>query len=601
MGIRASSLPPAFGRRCVRRLRVAATHLRSLPDHVCLDLLRRVTIRHRLILSFIALSLLPLTILGVLSYTASSRAIQEQTNMYSIQIVKQVAQNFQLQMSQVEAASEDFILSDRVQKALADYYQVAGDARPGARSELTRSLIEKYGSFDYVNQKYLLDVQFNMMDTQVFSRLREGVVRVAQTVAENGRPTWTSYQGFAGQSSIVLLRRIHGKRDNQPAGTLFIGLKASRFSSIFRNLLPGDETGLFVVDTVDGRVIIDGRTNGPVSGTTTADPGLLQQIAAQAPAAAGSAAIAFTANDGYAYRAAYAHIPNTSWYVVNAASLESLMAKPREMRNQVLMMGLICFICALIFSAAISRSISTPLDSLVSIMQQTEAGNYRMRLPAMGADEVTVLAGKFNAMARRVHEQNERLEDRVAERTRDLAQATRALEVLSMTDGLTNIANRRCFDQVLVAEINRAIRSSEPLTLMMLDVDLFKNYNDLYGHQAGDECLRAIAALLQSRSRRASDLAARYGGEEFAFICADTGRTTAYELAQSICLAVTALALPHAHSPFGCVTVSIGIVTLIPASGSEPKGLIEQADGAMYVAKNSGRNRVCEAASSVDV
>ena len=585
----------------MRRLQRLPARLGNLLDHVCLDLLRRVTIRHRLVLSFIALSLLPLTILGALSYTASNRAIQEQASLYSIEIARQVAQGFQLQMSQVEAASEDFVLSDRVQKALGDYYQAGGDTRPSARTELTRSLLEKYGSFDYVNQKYLLDVQFNMMDTQVFSRLREGVVQVARSAAEDGRPTWTRYRGFAGQSSIVLLRKIHGKRDNRPVGTLFIGLKASRFSSIFKNAFLGDDTGLFVVDIDDGRIIVDGRTTGPGKGDTAADPALMRQISAQTLAAEDSAALAFTAADGHAYRAAYAHIPNTSWYVVNAASLESLMAQPRAMRNKVVLIGLICLLCAFVVSAAISRSISTPLDGLVRIMQQTEAGNYRLRLPARGADEVTVLAGKFNAMAARVHEQNERLEDRVAERTRDLAQATHALEVLSLTDGLTDIANRRRFDQVLADEMKRASRLSEPLTLMMLDVDLFKNYNDRYGHHAGDECLRAIAALLQSHARRASDLAARYGGEEFAFICADTSGAAALELAESICAAMTALALPHAHSPFGSVTLSIGVATLVPVPGAEPRVLIERADAAMYRAKNMGRNRVCEAASAVAV
>ncbi|MBC7514780.1 MAG: diguanylate cyclase [Herminiimonas sp.] len=596
-----TAIAPTLAGRCVRLLQWMPARLQSLFDHVCLDLLRRLTIRHRLILSFIALSLLPLTILGGLSYTASSRAIQEQSSAYSIEIARQVAQSFQLQMSQVEAASEDFILSDRVQKALGDYYQAGADMRPSARSELTRSLLEKYGSFDYVNQKYLLDAQFNMMDTQVFSRLREGVVRIAQTAAEDGRPTWTRYRGFAGQSSIVLLRKIHGKRDNRPVGTLFIGLKASRFSSIFKNVFQGDDTGLFVVDIDDGRIIVDGRAIGPMLSSTTADAALVRQIGVHTQAAGDSASLAFTSADGQAYRAAYAHIPNTTWYVVNAASLESLMAQPRAMRNKVILIGLICFLCALAFSAAISRSISTPLDSLVRIMQQTEAGNYRMRLPAMGADEVTTLAGKFNAMARRVHEQNERLEERVAERTRDLAQATRALEVLSTTDGLTGIANRRRFDQFLTDEMNRASRLSEPLTLLMLDVDLFKNYNDLYGHHAGDECLRAIAALLQSRARRASDLAARYGGEEFALICANTSAATALELAQSICSALTALALPHAHSPFGCVTLSIGVATLVPAAGIEARVLIERADGAMYHAKNTGRNRACEAVSTTDI
>ena len=149
---------------------------------------------------------------------------------------------------------------------------------------------------------------------------------------------------------------------------------------------------------------------------------------------------------------------------------------------------------------------------------------------------------------------------------------------------------------MFAAEIQRAARAGEPLTLMMLDVDLFKNYNDFYGHQAGDDCLREVALFLQSRSRRSSDLVARYGGEEFAFVCIDTDAASARELAQSLCTAIAARDLPHTRSPFGCITLSIGVATLIPQPGTTPEIMIRMADAAMYRAKNEGRNRVCEAA-----
>lgn len=567
--------------------------MRNLLDFISLKVLRRIDIRYRLILAFIALSLLPLAVSGVLSYAESSRAIHDKSRVFFVEIVKQVAQNFALQMGQLEAASESFVLSDRVQTALEHYYGNDETERVHARSDLTRILLEKYGSFDYINQKYLLDNQYNMMDTQVFSQLGDSVVRLAESTAAGGRPAWTTYRSSAGQESIALVRKIRTKADNRLAGTLFIGVKASQFSSIFDSVALGEDASLFVVDLKDGRIIVEGKR---AASGSRAEPALLKAISQQSVAGHETNFIGYDAHDGTPYQAAYARVPDTSWYVVDTISLRSLMAEPESMRNRVLLIGLACFACALIFSVVISRSISTPLGALIAIMQQTESGNYRMRAPTTGQDEITMLSERFNAMAGRVLEQNERLEERVAERTRDLAQATRTLEILSTTDGLTGIANRRRFDAMFATEIQRAARAGEPLTLMMLDVDLFKNYNDFYGHQAGDDCLREVALFLQSRSRRSSDLVARYGGEEFAFVCIDTDAASARELAQSLCTAIAARDLPHTRSPFGYITLSIGVATLIPQPGTTPEIMIRMADAAMYRAKNEGRNRVCEAA-----
>ncbi len=184
------------------------------------------------------------------------------------------------------------------------------------------------------------------------------------------------------------------------------------------------------------------------------------------------------------------------------------------------------------------------------------------------------------------------LEARVAERTAQLQSLNQQLEVISTTDGLTGIANRRHFDTVLHNEWLRAARQKLPLTLGLIDLDWFKNYNDHYGHQAGDECLRTVAKLLTERIGRTSDLVARYGGEEFVFIAPATGTEQAHHLAQAVCQAVQALALPHELSKWGCVTLSIGVATCIPQHGERPDMLIQRADKRLYLAKAQGRNRV---------
>lgn len=183
------------------------------------------------------------------------------------------------------------------------------------------------------------------------------------------------------------------------------------------------------------------------------------------------------------------------------------------------------------------------------------------------------------------------LEARVAERTDELQILNRKLEALSATDGLTGIANRRRFDEMLASEWSRAARVGQPLSLAILDVDWFKKYNDHYGHHEGDECLRSIVGVLTANICRTGDLVARYGGEEFVFIAPATDGVIALNMARNVCEALQSLALPHEMSGFGSVTVSIGVAAIVPREGLTPDILIRAADEALYRAKEQGRNR----------
>ena len=189
-----------------------------------------------------------------------------------------------------------------------------------------------------------------------------------------------------------------------------------------------------------------------------------------------------------------------------------------------------------------------------------------------------------------LQERNRELEALVEERTRALEEVNDKLEALSNTDGLTGIANRRSFDRVLAQEWNRAQRVGRPLSLVMLDVDHFKRFNDRYGHPAGDECLKAIARTLARAERRAGELVARYGGEEFLVLLPDTGEERALETARHIQREIWALALQHAETPPGIVTVSLGVTSLVASKPSIPDDLVRLADAALYRAKHSGRN-----------
>ena len=167
-----------------------------------------------------------------------------------------------------------------------------------------------------------------------------------------------------------------------------------------------------------------------------------------------------------------------------------------------------------------------------------------------------------------------------------------ALRELTLTDGLTAVANRRAFDETLANEWRRCARVQAPVALIMVDIDQFKNYNDAYGHQAGDACLQQVAGAMRRAAGRPQDLVARYGGEEFAILLPQEDGHGAEGVARRLLDEVSLLSIPHAHSSVTpWVTISMGLASMIPADGAPPGDLIKRADALLYQAKASGRNR----------
>lgn len=212
-------------------------------------------------------------------------------------------------------------------------------------------------------------------------------------------------------------------------------------------------------------------------------------------------------------------------------------------------------------------------------------GAYSRRLQ-QELDEQVRLRGE-------IAQANQGLEAKVAQRTAELQAANQRLEVLSNTDGLTGLSNRHRFDQVWVQEWQRAVRQGLSLAVVMIDVDHFKLYNDQFGHPAGDECLRRVAAVLAHSVRRAGELAARYGGEEFVVVLPGLDANGALLEAERIRTEVERLGIPHAGTSAGAVvTVSLGVASRVPQREEGLYLLLQEADDALYQAKNSGRNRV---------
>ncbi|HZW47863.1 MAG TPA: diguanylate cyclase, partial [Microvirga sp.] len=240
--------------------------------------------------------------------------------------------------------------------------------------------------------------------------------------------------------------------------------------------------------------------------------------------------------------------------------------------------------------AGYQRNHVYPVVVLTAVSQDEALANWmeEFQIRSLG---VTVLVCVIGVLGWRLARELHRREEVEAE-----------LAVLATTDGLTGLANRRTFDSRLEIEWLRASRDGTSLSLLLIDVDQFKAYNDIYGHQQGDECLRRVAGTIADGLRRPGDFVARYGGEEIVVLLPDTDVEGAAKVAEKIRAAVEALAMHHeANAPSYTLTISIGSVTQAPAferSHTDPARLINMADKALYQAKQNGRNRVAIATAA---
>lgn len=311
---------------------------------------------------------------------------------------------------------------------------------------------------------------------------------------------------------------------------------------------------------------------------------------------------------------AVAQLEGPGWYFVTVYPKALMDEEAVAAAQFVLFSGLLALLVEMtLLYKVLQQKVAQPLGLLVGATEQLAQGTFDQ--PELEAkhramlqhrsDEIGQLSQAFEAMAQQLRDLFAHQEQRIKARTAQLKAANQVLEQLSLADSLTQLANRRCFDETLEKELKRQQREQQPLSLLMCDIDYFKLYNDRYGHPAGDECLKAIAQYLREISQRPADLAARYGGEEFAVILPATSLVEAMAMAQRLCDRTLAAQLAHSDSPISpWVTISVGVATCLPhpidsmsgptspESLSPSQFLITAADQALYAAKQAGRNQV---------
>lgn len=287
----------------------------------------------------------------------------------------------------------------------------------------------------------------------------------------------------------------------------------------------------------------------------------------------------------------FTRIQGVDW-IVGSVFLEQDAFEPiREIQHQALLVTLALAIGFGLLAWIIMSRLLNPLHRLHQHIQKIHAAKIYDEVPLdYRKDEIGDLGSAFNALMRERRD----AEVELKQARIHLESMNKTLERLALEDDLTGLSNRRRFDMALHEEFSRAMRTAQPLALVMIDVDHFKQFNDIYGHVAGDDCLSKVGRLIRAHQSRPADVMARYGGEEVAVLLPDTDLMGALEVAERIRLAVRQLAIVHAGNPVGIVTVSAGVAAFVPERElDEPDQLLRLADSALYFAKQQGRDRVC--------
>jgi diguanylate cyclase (GGDEF)-like protein len=295
--------------------------------------------------------------------------------------------------------------------------------------------------------------------------------------------------------------------------------------------------------------------------------------------------VSIIAADGSERVVQFARIPDTQSRLI--VSIDEAMVSAdinRDIRTAYLQMGLVCLFVLLGALVAAEKLIIQPIEIMAAVAKRFGQGDWTVRA-ARGnlPSEFVPLARAFNAMAARL-----------TERERELVATNDRLTVMASIDMLSGLANRRGFQSRLDFEWMKAQQYDSELSLLMIDVDHFKLFNDTYGHPEGDACLSRLGETLAEIAAETMGFAGRYGGEEFCLLLPNTGASQAFEIGEMVRAAVQNLDMPHATSSFQTVTVSVGVACAKPNPAQQPGDLIEAADAALYAAKHRGRNAVVE-------
>jgi diguanylate cyclase (GGDEF)-like protein len=464
-------------------------------------------------------------------------------------------------LREVQRWSGSFVVVESVEELVRG----RGDASL-ARRDLAAYVESVLGHYRGYESLFVVDPGGRVLASTRVERLDPAEVEILHSAAPGrGRVSPIRRSEFLGRPSLLVVHPVEGSRGGERTIGFFVERPDLRELEAILATLPSDPPPAFWLIDGEGNVVIR-------QGRVEAEPGASPFPGERPPEDAESGPVREADFSGlgdvvYGVR----RLKGGGFLAVTvpaAAAYRSLY----ESRNRLLAFGLVGLGLVLLVSLVVARDIVQPIRLLSEGARRMSAGELDVNLPVRGQDELAELTRSFNEMSARVRAGHE------------------ALEALAITDGLTGLYNRRHFEDVLVREVRRAEREKIPLSLAMIDLDRFKQYNDRWGHREGDLELTRVA-LQVKQALRTTDLAFRYGGEELAVLLPACPRSEAVAVAEKIRSAINSDA---ARLGGRGTTASLGVATAPDDAGS-PRGLVDAADRALYAAKARGRDRVAQA------
>ena len=538
---------------------------------------RLESIRAKILVFAVVATLVPSGITLWVSYTQNRTALEakiaQELLAQSSQTSREMSVWLKERLYDLRVFASSYEVSDNLDRLTPG---AVGSPIRGRLYEYLGSLHERFSDFD---QLLVLDLQGRVVASSVpvpsQPRLPTDWLRTLRVESQLvGEPFWDN---TAAKSKLLVAVPVQ-RPDGRVIGAFAAELNLRPIQRVLRTFASDTTSGIYLLNA-EGALVASSRDAPSQLTKATLKRSVLQRLTQQ-----DGDASSYVNFDGEHVLGSLKRVPQVQWTILAETPADAAFREVGRFRNVAMLV--IASLLLVVAAAAyrIGDIISRPLVRLANGARAVAAGDYEVDLPVAGSDEVALLTKVFNGMVWRLREGKMEL-DASTERLR---LQNEELEKLSLTDGLTGLANRRYLVQRLNEEALRFRRTKKEFAILMADVDHFKQYNDTFGHPAGDEVLKKVARLLQA-SVRELDCVARYGGEEFCVMLPETSAEGAAILAERICESVATTEFPGQK-----ITLSLGVASL-PDNGDTPDAVIAAADEALYQAKREGRNRVVSA------
>ena len=536
------------------------------------------SIRNRIVAFAIIATLVPSGITMGISYTRGRRALEEKLAQDLHSASAQTSRAMGVWLKERLYDLRVFASSEEVANNLGA--GLGGLPNRGRLNDYLLSLHERFGDFD---QLMVLDLAGNVVGSSARgdkpSPFPSAQLKTLKAQGQLiGDPYWDATAGKAKLAVAVPIQRADGRLIGGFAAAVNLTpmrellREFAHDSSSTIHLMSTSGSLIASTDSVTRRLMLAKLPAATLGRLRSRETGLLP----------------FRNITGRQVVGTLEAVPQTPWMIVSEMPADEAFEQVRRSRNASLLIVVVLLVAVVASGYRFGRLIARPLERLTQAAAEVASGDLAVDLPEGGSGEVGSLTVVFNHMVLRLREGRHKLD----EINEQLRAQNEELERLSTTDGLTGLANRRFLTQRLEEERIRAARSNRVFSVLMADVDHFKEYNDTFGHPAGDEVLKKVAAILREATRE-MDCTARYGGEEFAVVLPETNIAGAIAVAERIREHTAREQFPGRQ-----ITLSIGVAEF-PEHGDAPQAVVAAADRALYQAKGDGRDRVVQARKAV--